>query len=113
MKKVLFIVLLTLGACKKVDVQPTPSQVIDIFNKTEFTITKDSDISFNLNKSGIYVFKLIDKNTDQVIAKEKINGKIGRNTIKLYVRAIPIKYLYLVLDDEGGNQINKTTIIIN
>lgn len=113
MKKVLFIVLLTLGACKKVDVQPTPPQVIDIFNKTESTITKDSDISFNLNKSGIYVFKLIDKNTDQVIAKEKINGKIGRNTIKLYVRAIPIKYLYLVLDDEGGNQINKTTIIIN
>lgn len=113
MKKLLLLLLLALGSCKKMDIQPAPLQVIDIFNKTESTITKDSDISFNLNKSGIYVFKLIDKNTDQVIAKEKINGKIGMNTIKLYVRAIPVKYLYMVLDDEGGNQINKTTIIIN
>lgn len=113
MKKLLLILLLALGSCKKIDIQPTPLQVTDIFSKTESIITKDSDISFNLNKSGIYVFKLIDKNTDQVIAKEKINGKVGMNTIKLYVRTIPIKYLYMVLDDEGGNQINKTTIIIN
>lgn len=113
MKKLLLILLLALGSCKKMDTQPTPPQVIDIFSKTESIITKDSDISFNLNKSGIYVFKLIDKNTDQIITKEKINGKAGMNTIKLYVRAIPVKYLYMVLDDEGGNQISKTTIIIN
>lgn len=113
MKKVLLILLLALGACKKTNIQPVPPQATDIFSKNESIITKDSDISFNLDKSGIYVFKLIDKNTDQVISKEKINGKIGMNTIKLYVRTIPVKYLYLVLDDEGGNQVNKTTIIIN
>jgi len=112
MKKLLLILLLTLGACKKIDIQPTP-QTIDIFNVTESTITDKSDISFKLNTAGIYVVKLIDKNTEQVITKEKINGKVGVNTIKIYTRTIPVKYLYLILDDEGGNQINKTTIIIN
>ncbi len=113
MKKLLLILLLALGACKKIDIQPTPPQTIDIFSMTESTITDKSDISFKLNTAGIYVVKLIDKNTEQVITKEKINGKVGVNTIKIYTRAIPVKYLYLILDDEGGNQINKTTIIIN
>jgi len=113
MKKILLILLLILGSCKKIDIPSPQPQSIDIFKTTESTITKDSDISFTLNKSGIYVFKLVDKNTNQVITKEKINGKVGVNTIKLYIRAIPVKYLYLILDDEGGNQINKTTIIIN
>ena len=112
MKKLLLILLLTLGACKKVDIQPT-LQTIDIFSVTESTITDKSDISFKLNTAGIYVVKLVDKNTEQVITKEKINGKVGVNTIKIYTRTIPVKYLYLILDDDGGNQINKTTIIIN
>lgn len=113
MKKLLLILLLALGACKKIDIQPTPPQTIDIFSMTESTITDKSDISFKLNTAGIYVVKLIDKNTDQVISKEKINGKVGMNIIKIYTRTIPVKYLYLILDDEGGNQINKTIIIIN
>ena len=113
MKKVLFILLLALGACKKIDVQPTPPQVTDIFSVTESTVADNSDILFKLTTSGIYIIKLVDKNTDQVIAKERINGKVGMNTIKIYTRTLPVKYLYLILDDNGGNQINKTTIIIN
>ena len=113
MKKVLFILLLALGACKKIDVQPTPPQVTDIFSVTESTVADNSDILFKLTTPGIYIIKLVDKNTDQVIAKERINGKVGMNTIKIYTRTLPVKYLYLILDDNGGNQINKTTIIIN
>ena len=113
MKKVLLILLLALGACKKIDVQPTPPQVTDIFSVTESTVADNSDILFKLTTPGIYIIKLVDKNTDQVIAKERINGKVGMNTIKIYTRTLPVKYLYLILDDNGGNQINKTTIIIN
>lgn len=113
MKKLLLILLLALGSCRKMDLPPTPPQVVDIFSVTESTITNNSDISFKLDSAGIYIIKLVDKNTEQVITKEKINGKVGTNTIKIYTRTLPVKYLYLILDDEGGNQVNKTTIIIN
>lgn len=112
MRKLLFILLL-LVSCRKVDIQPEPPQVPDVFSVTESTVTNNSDISFKLDKAGIYIIKLIDKNTEQVVTKERINGKVGINTLKLYTRSLPVKYLYLVLDDDGGNQINKTTIIIN
>ena len=112
MKKLLFILLL-LVSCRKIDVQPIPPQVPDVFSVTESTVTNNSDISFKLDKAGRYIIKLIDKNTEQVITKERINGKVGTNTIKIYTRALPVKYLYLVLSDENNVQINKTTIITN
>lgn len=112
MKKILFILLLALGACKKIDT-PSPPQVTDIFSVTESIVTDNSDISFKLNTSGMYIIKMVDKSTDQVIFKERIDGKVGVNTIKIYTRTLPVKYLYLILDDSGGNQIYKTTIVIN
>jgi hypothetical protein len=113
MKKVLLILLLTLGACKKVDIQPTPPQITDIFSVTESTVDDNSDIPFKLNTPGIYIIKLVDKNTEQVIAKERINGKVGMNTIKIYTRTLPVKYLYLVLEDQSKTEIGRTTIKIN
>lgn len=111
MKKLLLISFILIG-CRKLDT-PIPPQVVDIFSVTESSVSNSNDISFKLNVAGTYIIKLIDKNTEQVITKEKINGKIGMNTIKIYTRTLPVKYLYLVLDDESGNQVNKTTIIIN
>lgn len=111
MKKLLLILLLLVG-CRKIDI-PAPPQTTDVFSTTQSTITNNSDISFKLNTPGIYIIKLVDKNTEQVITKERINGKVGMNTIKIYTRTLPVKYLYLILDDAGGNQIYKTTIIIN
>lgn len=105
--------LLALGACKKTDIPQSPPQLIDVFSVSESTITNDSDISFKLDKAGVYIIKLVDKNTEQVIAKEKINGNLGMNTIKLYTRTLPVKYLYMTLSDENNNQISKTTITIN
>ncbi len=105
--------LLFIMSCKKIEVTPVPPPIKDIFSVTESTVTDNSDIIFNLNQSGIYIIKLIDKNTEQVVTKEKINGKVGANTLKIYTRTLPVKYLYLVLSDESGNQINKTTIITN
>lgn len=111
MKKLLLISFLLIG-CKKLDIPVLP-QVTDVFSVTQSSVTNNSDISFKLNKAGVYIVKLVDQSTEQVITKEKINGKVGVNTIKIYTRTLPVKYLYLILDDEGGNQVNKTTIIIN
>jgi len=112
MKKLLLILFLLIVGCKKLDTPLLP-QVTDVFSVNQSFVTDNSNISFKLDKAGIYIIKLIDKNTEQVITKEKINGKVGMNTIKIYTRTLPVKYLYLVLDDESGNQVNKTTIIIN
>ena len=105
--------LLFIISCRKVDTIPTPPQVKDIFSVSESIVTNNSEISFTLTKPGIYIIKLVDKNTEQVLIKEKITGKVGVNNMKIYTRMLPVKYLYLILDDDGGNQINKTTIIIN
>jgi len=112
MKKLLFILLL-LTACKKIDTPLPPPTVKDVFSVAESTVSNGDELSFKLNNGGIYIVKLLDKNTEQVITKEKINGKVGVNVFKIYTKALPVKYLYLVLCDEGNNQISKTTIIIN
>lgn len=110
--KTILCCIILMVSCKKPDnIQPPFSK--DIFSTSESVVMNGSDISFKLNKKGTYIIKLIDKNTEQIITKEKITGKIGINTFKIYTKAIPVKYLYLVLCDEINNQINKTTIIIN
>ena len=105
--------LLLLVSCRKTDIAPVPAPAKDVFSVTESTVTNSSEISFTLSQAGIYIIKLVDKNTDQVLTKEKITGKAGVNTLKIYTRTLTVKYLYLVLCDESGNQINKTTIITN
>ena len=110
-KTILYCIIFMISCKKSDDIQPLISK--DIFNTSESIVMNGSDISFKLNKEGTYIIKLLDKNTEQVITKEKITGKIGINTFKIYTKAIPVKYLYLVLCDEINNQINKTTIIIN
>lgn len=110
MKKIAFILLLLIS-CKKVEIQPTPNK--DIFANTQITLSGDSDLPFKLDSSGIYIFKLSDKNTGQVLTKERITGKAGENTIKIYVRSLNSKYLYLTLSNENNTLLKETTIIIN
>jgi len=110
MKKIAFILLLLIS-CKKVEIQPTSNK--DIFANTQTTLSGDSDLSFKLDSAGIYIFKLSDKNTGQVLTKERITGKAGENTIKIYVRSLNSKYLYLTLSNENNTLLKETTIIIN
>jgi hypothetical protein len=55
---------------------------------------------------------LIDKETGQVISREKFTGQIGENVKKIYTKSIQVRYLYLVLEDGDKNQLKKTTIIL-
>jgi hypothetical protein len=111
MKKLL-IILLLLSACKKIDVQPLPPTVQNIFSVAESTVSNGDDIYFDLKAAGIYTLTMLDENQN-VITRERISGKVGQNKLKIYTSSLPVKYLYLVLEDQSRTQIGKTTIKIN
>ncbi len=87
-------------------------QTIDIFKVEQSTLENKSEITFNVEKEGVYILTMIDKNTNQVLSREKIKCIIGNNKIKIYTKTIPSRYLYLTLDDTFKNQLGKTIITI-
>ncbi len=111
MKKLLFILLL-LSACKKIEVQPQPPVVQDIFSVAESTVVNGGEIYFDLKTAGVYTLTMLDE-TQNVVTRERINGKVGQNKLKIYTSSLPVKYLYLVLEDQSRTQIGKTAIKIN
>jgi hypothetical protein len=113
MKKLL-VILLLLSGCRKVEVRPEPKPITaDIFSVSQSTVSNGADIIFNLKSSGIYTLTMGDSVTSQVITRERFIGKVGENKLKIYTSSLPVKYLYLLLEDESKSQIGKTTITIN
>lgn len=112
MKKILFILLLSLVACRKTTPIPTPTK-LKIFSVSENSVNNGQLIYFDLPATGIYTFTLIDKNSGQIISKERFNGLIGENIKKIYTKSLPVKILYLQLEDINKKEIGKTTITIN
>jgi len=66
-----------------------------------------------LQADGIYTLTLTDNTTEQVVMREKIVGKNGVNSLKMWTKSLQSKYLYLSLEDESGKQIGKTLLLIN
>jgi hypothetical protein len=113
MKKLL-IILLLLSSCRKIEVRPEPKPITaDIFSVSQSTVSNGDEIMFNLKSSGIYTLTMGDSVTSQVITRERFIGKVGENKLKIYTSSLPVKYLYLLLEDESKIQIGKTTITIN
>jgi hypothetical protein len=108
MKKLLLI-LLCLTACTKTTV---PLLLVDIFTLPQTAVSNAGQISFKLNTNGYYTLTMMDT-ANNVLTREKINGKIGFNTLSIYTRSIPSTYLYLILSDSVGNQLGKTILTIN
>ena len=101
-------------SCNKMEIEPMPQPTKEnIFSVKESRINNGQDIYFDLPSTELYTLTLIDKNTNQVISREKFIGKVGINKLKIYTKTLKTKYLYLVLEDESKNLINKTTITIN
>jgi hypothetical protein len=112
MKKIIFILLVLLVGCTKMDIEPTPSPAVQkIFSVKESRVTDGQSIYFDLPLDGVYTLTLMDKETGQVISREKFNGKIGENIKKIYTNSIQSQYLYLLLEDVTKKEIGKTTII--
>jgi hypothetical protein len=97
-------------SCQTEDV--VEPQSVDIFKVQQHTLSNKSEISFNIEKEGIYIVTMIDKNTNQVVSREKIKCIIGKNKIKVYTKTIPSRYLYLKLEDSFNNQLGNTIIIV-
>jgi hypothetical protein len=112
MKKIILISLILLVGCNKTDI-PTPILSVEkIFKLGESKVTNGQSIYFDLPLTGIYILTLIDKESGQVIGREKFIGQKGENVKKIYTNSIESQYLYLLLEDVTKNQIGKTTIII-
>jgi len=112
MKKLLIILLLT-GCTKITPTPPTPSSTKDIFSVSQSTVSNGADIIIILKSAGKYTLTMGDSVTSQVITRERFIGKVGENKLKIYTSSLPVKYLYLLLEDESKSQIGKTTITIN
>ncbi len=113
-KFILFCFIFSFISCKKVLIEPKlPNETKDIFTIKEIIVENGKSLNFNLKSSGDYTLTLFDTVSQQVLTKEKIKGKIGENTINIYTKTLPIRYLYLSLEDENNNQIGKTLLVIN
>jgi hypothetical protein len=110
MKKILLISFILLG-CSTPDI-PTPVNAIEkIFTVTESSVTNGQSIHFDLPSAGTYTLSLIDKESGQVVSREKFIGQNGENVKKIYTKSLQSRYLYLLLEDVTRKEIGKTTII--
>lgn len=112
MKKLLFILILSLVACRKTQVVPTPQPNVRIFDVRESSVENGQEIEFELTKNGVYTLTMGDSVNNQVLTRERFNGQIGINKKKIYTKSLSIKYLYLLLEDENKSKVSKTTIIV-
>ena len=87
-------------------------QSVDIFKVEQSNVSNKSEISFNVEKEGMYIVTMVDKNTNQVVSREKIKCSIGKNKIKVYTKSLQSRYLYLLLEDVTKKELGKTLIII-
>ena len=111
MKRIIIIILCCVGiiiSCQNEDI--VEPQIIDIFKVEQSMVLNKSEISFNVEKEGMYTITMIDRNTNQVLSRETIKCIIGKNKIKVYTKTIPSQYLYLTLEDSFDNQLGKTII---
>ena len=97
-------------SCQNEDI--VEPQSVDIFKVEQSTVSNKSEISFNIEKEGTYIVTMIDRNTNQVISREKIKCITGNNKIKIYTKTLPTRYLYLKLEDSFNNQLANTIIIV-
>lgn len=112
MKKILFIFVILMWGCTKMEIEPTPPPVQKIFSVSESRVTNGQSIHFDLPSDGVYTLTLIDKESGQVVSRERFTGKIGENIKKIYTTSLQSQYLYLLLQDVIGKEVGKTTIII-
>ena len=98
--------------CTKMEIEPTPPPAVQkIFSVSESRVMDGQSIHFDLPIDGVYTLTLIDKESGQVVSRERFNGKLGENIKKIYTNSIQHQYLYMLLEDVTKKEIGKTIII--
>jgi signal peptidase I len=94
------------------EIEPIPPPAVEkIFTVKESRVVDGQSIYFDLPSDGVYTLTLIDKESGQVVGRERFNGKKGENIKKIYTNSLQSRYLYLLLEDVTKTEIGKTTII--
>jgi hypothetical protein len=93
------------------EIEPTPQPVQKIFSVSESRVVDGQSIHFDLTTDGVYTLTLIDKESGNVVGRERFTGKTGENIKKIYTNSLQSQYLYLLLQDVTLKEIGKTTII--
>ncbi len=113
MKNIRYLLLLLLVACSGPELEmPEGLSIDDIFSVSESNVTNGESIHFDLPEKGTYTLTLIDKESGQIISREKFIGQSGENVKKIYTKSLQSRYLYLLLEDVTKKELGKTTIII-
>ena len=113
MKKIVVISLILTVGCTKPEL-PTPTPPVEkIFSVGESKVVNGQSIYFDLPSAGTYTLTLIDKETGQVVSRERFIGQYGENVKKIYTNSIQSTYLYLLLEDVTKKEIGKTIIVKN
>jgi hypothetical protein len=113
MKNILLILFIFLMGCTKPEL-PLPEVLAkdNIFSVTESSVINGQSIYFDLPLSGVYTLTMTDKETGQVVSRERFIGQIGENIRKIYTNSIQSQYLYLTIEDATKNEIKKTIIVL-
>ena len=113
MKKLIYILplLLLLGCTTDLmEVEPYGEIHMDIF-EVQNTVVSDGDEFFiNFESNGEYVLSLVDEFTNITYTNEKIEGKVGSNSLRIYTRALPKGSYNFLVKDNRDNIIKQTTI---
>jgi len=113
MKKIVAISLILLVGCTKPELPAPTPPVEKIFSVGESKVVNGQSIYFDLPSAGTYTLTLIDKETGQVVSRERFTGQYGENVKKIYTNSIQSTYLYLLLEDVTKKEIGKTIIVKN
>jgi hypothetical protein len=115
MRIVLLCFLIFISGCRKTNLPEPISSIgkVDVFSVKELKVSNGDELNFDLKTEGIHTMTLFDSVGQQVITRERIAGKIGQNTLNIYTKSLPIRYLYLSLEDVNNVQIGRTLLILN
>lgn len=113
MKKLLILILsLIIISCKKTAPTPIVDTTIDLFGKSQITVSGNVEVKFNLSTNSTYTLTLKDSTTNQVVTRERFKGVMGTNKLVIYTKTLNSKYLYVSLEDMNRSLLGKTLLII-
>ena len=76
-------------SCTKMEIEPMPLPVQKIFSVSESRVTDGQSIYFDLPSDGVYTLTLIDKESEQVVSREKFT--LNRYNQNIYIYHLKIK----------------------
>ena len=84
MKKLLILIsTLIVISCKKTAPTPVVDNSVDVFSKSQATVSNGSEIKFELKNVGVYTLTMKDSADNQVVTRERFMGKVGKTLLNI------------------------------